>query len=459
MDDNKTSNNGNLNQNLHTKEDNLYLQEGSAKFLQTEQVFYNPAQKFNRDISVDLINTFLEDYTTNKKNKIHLDNKEDTDNINENYSPKILECMAASGLRSIRYFNEIKKPKQIYINDISEKSVELIRKNLEINKISENDVKISQKDCNRLMFENKNFFDIIDIDPFGTCSPFLENAIKSVKNNGLLILTATDTAVLCRDRVKCFLKYTTTIKKTPMCHELALRSLLSHVSKVAGVLECAIEPICSISVDFYVRVFVKIIKRKVTAKKNFEKNQNCLICSNCNYFQKNNLLDSIPIRKCIIGKCLNKKRLEKYSNSEYCSFKVLGPVWGDKINCYEFLKKVKTENTRVQVFLNFLLTEIDSFLYFSLADVCSTFSLNCTPLIEVMFCIKNMGFNVSLTHCKLNSIKTNIDYSTLVDILIDMNGDKVKDYTENKEVLEIMNKIPNKGQLFSKMGPLSLPKK
>ena len=74
-------------------------------------------------------------------------------------------------------------------------------------------------------------------------------------------------------------------------------------------------------------------------------------------------------------------------------------------------------------------------------------NFRCTAAAEKEF----SQFAQSSQHETLFLSKINVH--TLVDILIDMNGDKVKDYTENKEVLEIMNKIPNKGQLFSKMGP------
>lgn len=40
-------------------------------------------------------------------------------------------------------------------------------------------------------------WDFIDVDPFGSCLPFLEAAVASVKDGGVLAVAATDLAVLC----------------------------------------------------------------------------------------------------------------------------------------------------------------------------------------------------------------------------------------------------------------------
>lgn len=48
----------------------------------------------------------------------------------------ILEALAASGLRSIRYFNEIPNIRRIIINDIADAAVESMKDNLAYNKIT-----------------------------------------------------------------------------------------------------------------------------------------------------------------------------------------------------------------------------------------------------------------------------------------------------------------------------------
>ena len=79
------------------------------------EVFYNPVMKFNRDISILLLNSI-------DKNKL-----------------KIADPLAGSGIRSIRFLKELKKDKikTISINDYSEKAIRSIKNNLKLNKIKQ----------------------------------------------------------------------------------------------------------------------------------------------------------------------------------------------------------------------------------------------------------------------------------------------------------------------------------
>ena len=93
----------------------MIAKEGSAiikipehKISKKMPVFYNPEMKLNRDISVQII---------------------------KYYKPKtILDLLAASGIRSIRFIKEA-KAKDITINDLNPKAIKNIKQNLKLNKI------------------------------------------------------------------------------------------------------------------------------------------------------------------------------------------------------------------------------------------------------------------------------------------------------------------------------------
>lgn len=40
-------------------------------------------------------------------------------------------------------------------------------------------------------------YDAVDLDPYGTPAPLLDSAVQAVAEGGLLLVTATDMAVLC----------------------------------------------------------------------------------------------------------------------------------------------------------------------------------------------------------------------------------------------------------------------
>lgn len=105
--------------------------------------------------------------------------------------------------------------------------------------------------------------DIIDLDPYGSVVPFLDSALSSIKEGGLLCITCTDTRVLCGpDLVKCFYYYGTTRAKVHDFNENALRILLSTISSTASRHCKYIVPLLSLQTDFYVRVFVRVYTGK-----------------------------------------------------------------------------------------------------------------------------------------------------------------------------------------------------
>lgn len=78
------------------------------------------------------------------------------------------------------------------------------------------------------MYQNrKTKFDAIDLDPYGCPTTFLDSAVQCVTDGGLLMITATDMAVLAGNSPEtCYLKYGAISLRTKACHEMALRILL-----------------------------------------------------------------------------------------------------------------------------------------------------------------------------------------------------------------------------------------
>ena len=73
-----------------------------------------------------------------------------------------------------------------------------------------------------LIFQDR--FDVIDLDPYGSPTPFLDAAVQSVADGGMLCITATDMAVLCGNSPEtCYTKYGAIALKSKSCHEMALR--------------------------------------------------------------------------------------------------------------------------------------------------------------------------------------------------------------------------------------------
>jgi tRNA (guanine26-N2/guanine27-N2)-dimethyltransferase len=75
------------------------------------------------------------------------------------------------------------------------------------------------------MSQHRNEFDVIDLDPFGCPSIFLDSAVQSVKSGGVLLITATDMAVLAGNAAEsCYIKYGAISIRSKACHEMVPRS-------------------------------------------------------------------------------------------------------------------------------------------------------------------------------------------------------------------------------------------
>ena len=68
---------------------------------------------------------------------------------------RILEGLAASGLRSVRFAREIPGVCQVYANDFDQTAVEFIKKNVEHNNIHDL-VTASHSDASLLMYQNRH---------------------------------------------------------------------------------------------------------------------------------------------------------------------------------------------------------------------------------------------------------------------------------------------------------------
>ena len=302
------------------------ISEGKANayFPNNGQVFYNPIQEFNRDLSIAVINTYA------KNNKIKL---------------RILEALAASGIRSMRYALEIENAEQIISNDFDQKAVDLIDLNIKLNNVSHK-VKSNCGDAISFMHDssktNATKFNCIDLDPYGSPTPFLDAAIRSIKNNGLLLVTATDAAVLCGNGADtCYTKYGAVSLRTPFCHELGIRILLQCINSHAIRYSKYIVPLISLSVDFYFRIFVLVLDGQMKAKESTTKIGLTYVCSGCQSFYnqkfgnaeptKNNFkfvpafVPSVPSENCI--NCSGKLHLT-------------GPLWLAPLHDKDFVKDV-----------------------------------------------------------------------------------------------------------------------
>eukprot|EP01084_Bolivina_argentea_P037510 69397_1 len=156
-------------------------------------------------------------------------------------------------------------------------------------------------------FEN---FDVIDIDPYGSCVNFLNNSFRAIKNNGLLCITCTDLSILCGNEIHAaYRKYSSIPIHDKIMHEHAIRMILYRMTNIATINNCAFQPLLSMYCDYYIRIFVRVIKKKDDSNKLSLNLSNVYYCYKCSIFNINKIIQKTNKNK-FTGSNLNDSSLK-----------------------------------------------------------------------------------------------------------------------------------------------------
>jgi tRNA (guanine26-N2/guanine27-N2)-dimethyltransferase len=321
--------------------------------------FYNPTMEESRDLSVVVAQWLI------SKRKKEL---------------SFCDGLAASGIRGLRFANEVDGDLNITINDWDKHCYDLICKNIE--KLNNKKIEASNLNLNTLLSEKR--FDYIDIDPFGSPIYFINAAMGSIKNNGIIAITATDTAALCGTYPKvCFRRYSANPLHSYIMKEVGLRILLGVLCREAGVFDKAIMPILSYSTDHYFRAYVRV---------------------NSGVSQANI--------------SMNNFRIVTPSELPWCIFnnKKIGPLWMGRLHNKNILKELRTIlfekklNTKNLIYRQFDIfeEETDAPCFFYTTDCLASFFKKSPPRLEsIFYSLKDRGFDVFRTQFSPTGFKTN----------------------------------------------------
>lgn len=357
-------------------------------------VFYNPIMELNRDIAVLALQVHQ---------KI----------LNRKIS--VCEPLTGCGIRGIRFAAEVEGVKKVLINDIDEKAFHLAKYNIQMNSLSGRVIP-KNEDANRLLSRYgapRKRFDAIDLDPFGSPAPYMDSAIRALRDNGLLALTATDMAPLCGVHPKaCIRKYGGKSLRTEYCHELAVRLLAGCLAMSAAKHEMGIEIVLSHSTDHYIRVYATLkygAKRADDSIKNMGYILHCFKC-----FHREPVRGLFQVgRSGVCSKCGSK-------------MDIAGPLWLGRIFDEKFCSLIGVEaqkrrfrlGMRVEKILNLIKNETDApITYYVIDRLCDALNLPVPPVKRVIEALKDYGFNAYQTHFNPKGIRTDASVVEVKEIL------------------------------------------
>ncbi len=390
------------------KEENCILEVKQRKVVSKEmEVFYNPVMKLNRDLSIILLKSWK------KKNL------------------RIADMMAGSGVRAIRFLQELsaKKIETIWCNDLSEKAYKSIKAHFKLNKIKTKKVEITKEEANIGLLRRKGF-DYLEVDPFGTPNPFLDSSIKRLSREGILAVTATDTSALSGTYPKaCQKKYWAIPLKNSFMHETALRILIRKVQLIGIQYEKPLIPIFCYASDHYVRLYFKLEKSKTKVEEIIKQHKYLLWNKETFEINTSDTQKSIPAIEVAGLYFFGRNHLRKLKTTVVRGFhfpekdfEIAGPLWIGKLYDSALVKKMYKNSEQykeAKKLLELILEELKVNMMGSY-DVhkLSKKLRKSAPAMAVLFeKIQKKGYKVVRTHTNRTAIKTNMPINDVLRLL------------------------------------------
>lgn len=400
---------------------------------------------------------------------------------------RILDALSATGLRALRYATEIPFATTIVANDMDRGATKSIKTNVEHNQLTS---KITVTTGNAIghMYRAayppddshgphhiSGKYDVIDLDPYGTAAPFIDSALQALNDGGLLCVTCTDSGVFasCGYSEKTYSLYGGMPIKGPHSHEGGLRLILNSIASSAARYGMAIEPLLSLSIDFYIRIFVRVTKSPADVKFLSGKTMIVYDCdAGCGAWYTQMLGRNIR-QTGKVSKELEKNPTFNFKHSiaqapsaerlcTHCNSKmhIAGPMWAGPLHNAAFVerlladaraadKEIYQTKQRIEGMLD---TALDELIVIPEADVLwriakdgnnmndaipktrpetvdpHPFFFIPSALSKVIHCvappeaaikgaIRHLGYRATRSHCKPGSIKTDAPWTVIWEIM------------------------------------------
>ncbi|WP_277554365.1 tRNA (guanine(26)-N(2))-dimethyltransferase [Halobaculum limi] len=332
-----------------------------------DEVFYNPKMELNRDVTVAVLRAYAD---------------------HEPRAETYFDAMAASGVRATRAAAE---GWDVTAADIDADAVELAARNL-----APYDGEAVEGDANALLHEG--FFDVVDVDPYGSPMPFVDSAVAGTRN--LLCVTATDTAPLCGAHFEAGVRrYDTLPRNTEYHPEMGLRVLIGALVRRAATRDKAALPVCSHVSRHYARTYLELEANATDATATLENLGFVHHCQDC--LERDHEYGRLP---------------DAPESCPYCdSARVVtaGPIWLGPIADADFAEAVGDAVSddmgtarRAREMLDTIAGELDTPTHYDQHRLCKQWGRPAVGMDEFVETLREAGYESSHAHYSGTAFKT-----------------------------------------------------
>ncbi len=234
--------------------------ESSARIAMHSRSFMNPEARFSRSFSVAIVDYYVKEL--------------------KHTGARLLDSTAATGIRAIRYCKEAGISKATCL-EINRSAFKDLRANVARNRLRSRIEPISTS-IQEFANTTKVKFDVIDLDPFGSPVPNINDLLKITSDGALMMVTATDTAVLCGAQERaCRKLYDSRPIHNKLCYESGARILLGYIARQAAQFNFGIEVLAAFYNRHYIRAFVLASKGAKQASESIDQMGYVGYCTGC----------------------------------------------------------------------------------------------------------------------------------------------------------------------------------
>jgi tRNA (guanine26-N2/guanine27-N2)-dimethyltransferase len=315
---------------------------------------------------------------------------------------RVLDGMTAAGVRSLRYGLEAQAD-FIWANDGNPEVGNSLGQNLAA--LPQAQYCISHRSLEQLLGERavaKDYFDLIDLDAFGSPLSFLQGCFRAVRHGGLLYLTSTDGRSISGQLPEQSLRqWGAWIRSHPAVQEQALRLLLGNIAQQASILGLGIEPIFSLYRGQTYRVMVRVLAKQQTARSGF-----LGYCHSCGGFQ------TLQWRQLGQASCGCTGR----------SLSVSGPLWlgplhsDDELRAMIPLAQEQNWDNITKLIQTMQAENPLPPYYYPLGEIGRRGKIDIPKRDRLIQALQNAGHQASPTHISGEALKTNAPFSICVAI-------------------------------------------
>lgn len=341
------------------------IREGKATISLSDGIFYNTEMSELRDISVLFIRAI------GAKDK------------------RVLDATAATGVRAIRYGLEA-KANDITALDMNASAARLAKRNVRMNGLK---FEVINTSLQEFANASRKKFDIIDFDPFGSPAPGINDLMRLSEDGTVLMITATDTAVLCgAHEAACVKVYGAKPLHNEMCKEAGIRILIAYIARVAAGFNFGTQAILSISDKHYMRVFLRLQYGAKNAAASIKGTGLGAFCRQCYSFRFGT--GPAPLISPECPKC--KGRSEAF-----------GPLWLGRMQDKTFIETMLKLGDAPLV--RQALEEPDTMMLFSIPHMTEKLGFSSVSKYKVIEILRAEGYLATKTQFSKEGIKTDAD--------------------------------------------------